>query len=364
MSDEVRLFQAVMEGKGAYNKHARIPAEGAAWAVPFLEKAVRNIALDPPLDQGDRPVVIADYGSSHGKNSLAPMQIAIRNLRLRVGPQRPIFVFHIDQPSNDFNSLFEVLSSDPDRYASDDPNVFPCAIGRSFYEQVLPLDSVHLGWCSYAAVWLRRIPSLIPGHFFPASSTGAVRAAFERQGAEDWEAFLSLRAFEMRPGARLVVVLPGLSDTGSSGFAEVMDHANAVLTEMVHDRAITAEERDRMVVGSYPRRKSELLAPFAKAGQFQHLVVEDCELAALSDAAWLAYQLDGNKEALATKQSLFFRAIFMPSLASALTRVRAGDGEALRNFADRLQAGLTQRLASQPTSTKSFVEIIVLAKSG
>jgi hypothetical protein len=360
MPDERDLPHGVMEGKGAYNKHAKVPAGGAALAVPFLEKAARQITLEPK----DRPVVIADYGSSQGKNSLAPIQMAIRNLRSRVGPNRPIYVFHVDQPSNDFNSLFEVLSCDPDRYALDEASVFPCAIGRSFYEQVLPPDSVHLGWCSYAAVWLSRIPSLIPGHFFPAHSTGAVRAAFERQSAEDWKAFLALRACEMRPGARLVIVLPGLSDEGSSGFSEVMDHANAVLEQMVDEGAITAQERERMVLGSHPRRKSELLAPFTKAGQFQQLVVEDCEIFVLPDAAWADYQLDGDKQALAMKQAQFFRAVFMPSLGSALTRVRAGDGEALNNFGDRLQQGMVSRLASQPASTDSFVEIIVLAKSG
>jgi hypothetical protein len=359
MSHERGLSHGVMEGKGAYNKHAKLPAGGAAFAAPFLEKAAQLIGLDPE----DRPVVIADYGSSQGKNSMAPIQIAIRILRTRVSPNRPIVVFHVDQPSNDFNSLFEVLSSDPDRYALDDTNVFPCAIGRSFYEQVLPPDSVHLGWCSYAAVWLSRVPSLIPGHFFPASSTGVARAAFERQGAEDWEAFLSLRASEMQPGARLVVVLPGISESGLSGFAELMDHANAALAEMVDEGAITAQERARMVLGSYPRRKSELLAPFTKAGQFQRLSVEDCQIFVLPDTAWADYQLDGDKVALATKHALFFRAVFMPSLASALTRMRAGDGDALTSFADRLQAGMVSRLANQPTSTDSFVEIIVLAKS-
>jgi SAM dependent carboxyl methyltransferase len=349
-----------MEGKGAYNLHARIPAGGGALALPFLEKAAQNIALAPE----DRPVVIADYGSSQGKNSLAPMRLAIRNLQPRLGANRAIFVFHVDQPSNDFNSLFEVLSSDPERYALDGANIFPCAIARSFYEQVLPPDSVHLGWCSYAAVWLSRIPSLIPGHFFAPCSTGAARAAFERQAAEDWEALLSVRSCEMRSGARLVVVLPGLSDDGSSGFAEVMDDANAVVAEMVEEGAITVEERARMVLGTYPRRKMELLAPFTKKGQFQGLIVEDCEISVLPDAAWAEYQVDGDKESLARKQALFFRSVFMPSLASALTRVRAGDGEALRSFADRLQDGLMRRLASHPVRTDSLVETIVLAKCG
>jgi len=358
MSKQSTLPHGVMEGKGAYNRHAKLPASGAALAVPLLEKAVLAVALDA----GDQPIVIADYGSSQGKNSLVPMQVAIGNLRQRLGPNRPICVFHIDQPSNDFNALFEVLDADPDRYVLDDPNVFPGAIGRSFYQSVLPPGSVHLGWCSYAAVWLSRIPTLIPGHFIAVGSTGSVRAAFERQGAQDWEAFLSLRARELRPGGRLIVVLPARTDDGLSGFENIMDQANAVLAEMVADGALMAEERARMVLGSYPRRKSDLVAPFARDGQFQHLTVEDFEMSALPDDAWTDYERDGNKEALATRHALFFRSVFMPSLASALDRVRSGDNEALRTFGDRLEAGLKRRLSNQPAAMHSFVQTIVLAR--
>jgi SAM dependent carboxyl methyltransferase len=349
----------VMEPEGAYNKHAKLPAGGAALALPLLDKAVQAVEID---EEGE-PIVIADYGSSQGKNSMAPMQCAIRGLRRRVGLNRAIYVFHIDQPSNDFNSLFSVLDADPERYVLEEPNVFPTAIGRSFYQSVLPPDSVHLGWSSYAAMWLSQIPTLIPGHFFPAHSTGMVRTEFDRQGAKDWEAFLSLRAKELRPGGRLVVVLPGLADDGSSGFTHVIDEANAALEEMVAEGAITAEERSRMTVGNYPRRKGELLAPFATNGKFQQLTVEACEMVRLPDAAWTEYQRGGNKEALVTKHVLFFRSIFLPSLASALVRVRAGHVEALGAFGDQLEQRLRQRLATQPAATHSFVQTIVLAKA-
>jgi hypothetical protein len=358
MSKEPMPPHGVMEGKGAYNKHAKLPAGGAALAAPLLEKAVGNVELDA----GDQPVVIADYGSSQGKNSMFPMQVAIRNLRQRLGPNRSICVFHIDQPSNDFNALFEVLDADPDRYVLDEPNVFPAAIGRSFYESVLPPGSVHLGWCSYAAVWLSRVPALIPDHFVSIRSTGRVRAEFERQGARDWEAFLSSRARELRSGGRLVVVLPALTDDGLSGFESIMDQTNDVLAEMVADGALMAEERARMVLSAYPRRKCDLLAPFARHGRFQHLTVEDFKMSALPDAAWTDYERDGNKEALATKQALFFRSVFMPSLASALDRVRSGDAEALGIFGDHLEAGLKRRIANQPAPMHSFVQTIVLAK--
>jgi hypothetical protein len=94
MSNERGPSDAVMEGKGAYNKHAKLPADGAALALPLLEKAIREVELG----SSDEPIVIADYGSSQGKNSLAPMQFAITGLRKRIRPNRAISVFHIDQP--------------------------------------------------------------------------------------------------------------------------------------------------------------------------------------------------------------------------------------------------------------------------
>jgi hypothetical protein len=349
----------VMEGKGSYNKHAKLPAGGAALAMPLLEKAVQSLELEPV----EQSIVIADYGSSQGKNSMAPMHVAIRGLRDRIGPSRAIFIFHIDQPSNDFNALFSVLHGDSDRYVIDEPNVFPAAIGRSFYENVLPPNSVHLAWSSYAAVWLSRIPALIPGHFFYLFSTGSVRSEFERQSAKDWETFLSLRAKELRPGGRLVVVLPALADDGSAGFEHIFQQANAVLLEMAAAGEITADERSRMVVGAYPRRKHDLLAPFAANGKFQQLTVESCEMFELPDAAWTDYQHDGDKEALTSKHALFFRSIFVPSLASALVRVRDGDSEALATFSNQIEQRLKRRLVSQPAPMHSFVQTIVLAKA-
>ena len=254
------LLHGVMEGNGAYNRHSALPAGGAALALPLLEKAV----LSMELDAAEQPIVIADYGSSQGKNSLLPVRSAIRALRRRIVTHRAISVSHVDLPANDFSTLFAVLNADPDRYVVDEPNVFPAAIGRSFYGSVLPPGSVHLGWSSYAAQWLSRVPMVIPDHFFPAHSTGEPRSEFERQAAEDWEAFLSLRSRELRPGGRLVVVLPGLADDGSTGFNHLVDETNVALEEMVADALITAEERSRMTLAVYPRRKRDLLAPFAK----------------------------------------------------------------------------------------------------
>jgi SAM dependent carboxyl methyltransferase len=356
MSSASLLLHGVTEAHGAYNKNATSQAAGGTLALPLLEKAARELALDP----GDAPIVIADYGSSQGKNSLAPMRAAIAALRGRLLPRRPICIVHVDVAENDFSTLFDVLDAAPDSYVSDDPDVFPSAVGRSFYRPVLPPDHVHLGWSSYAAVWLNRAPTMIPGHFWIPASTGAVRAAFERQAAQDWEAFLKLRAHELRAGGRLVIALPAARDDGTTPINDRMNHVNAVLAEMAADHAITADERARMILLSYPRRKSELLAPFDRRGRFENLVVEYCEVFPVPDPAWVDYQRDLDKEKLAARHTGYFRATFMPSLASALAPDRGADGRQL--FIDRLADGLKRRLASAPTPQHLLVQAIVLAK--
>ena len=159
-----------------------------------------------------------------------------------------------------------------------------------------------------------------------------------------------------------MVVLPAMADNGLTGFEDIMNQANTAVAELVEEGAITAEERSRMVLGTYLRRREDLLEPFAAEGRFQGLTVENCELLLLPDAAWIDYQHDNDAEALATKHALFFRSVFMPSLASALDRVRDGDTAALNAFADRLQYRLRRHLASKPTAMDSFVEVFVVAK--
>jgi hypothetical protein len=271
-------------------------------------------------------------------------------------------VFHDDQPANDFNALFETLGTDPDRYDAGDPNVFPCAIGKSFYGNVLPLDYVHIGWSAYAAVWLSRIPMPIPGHFIAPSSTGAVRAAFDRQGKQDWETFLSLRAGELRQGGRLVVVLPALSDDGSYGPTRLMDHANAALAEMVDAGEIMPDERARMTLAAYPRRKRDLMAPFTPDGQFRGLAVEHCAVSAFPHPAWSNYETHGEKEVLAADLARFFRSTFIPSLTIGLARGRHAKADKV--FGDQLENRLRQRLAHDPAPSMHSVATFVASKQG
>jgi hypothetical protein len=160
----------------------------------------------------------------------------------------------------------------------------------------------------------------------------------------------------------LVVSVPGADENGASVFERVLDHANAELAAMVDEGAITADERRRMALNVWPRRMSDLVAPFAADGCFQSLILKATETCLLSDSAWACYETDGDAETLATKHAMFFRTVFTPTLASFLDAVRAGEPSASVSFADRLTSGLKCRLANDPSHINSLVQIIVAAK--
>ncbi len=346
-----------MEGGGAYNQHALVQSAGAIPAMKLLETAAGDVVLGAD----DGPIVLVDYGSSQGRNSLAPLRAAIDVLRLRASSSRPILVFHEDLPLNDFNTLFAVLDGDPQSYLRGRPNVFSSAIARSFYEPVLPPNSVHLGWSAYAAMWLSSVPRTIPGHFWVQRAPSEVLAEFEARAAADWERFLALRATELRAGGRLVVVVPGINDAGEYGFGPVLDDANATLAELVEAGLIKAEERARMVHGALLRSSRDLLSPFARDRWFCGLSAQHCDVYPVEDVAWRDYQRDGDACALAARRAAFVRVTYGPTLAGALSP--ENDPERRRAFLNALEDGIVRRQAERPQTMNSFIAAIVLAKT-
>src|SRR4051812_34613468 len=109
--DETSAFvtPAAMEGQGVYNHSSQVQATGLSPALPMFEKAASLVPVPPE----PRPIVIADYGSSQGRNSLIPMRASIKILRSRIGQSREISVVHTDLPENDFTVLFETLTVNP-----------------------------------------------------------------------------------------------------------------------------------------------------------------------------------------------------------------------------------------------------------
>ena len=275
------------------------------------------------------------------------MGAAIDVLRERAGRERAISVVHVDLPGNDFTALFETLRSDPRSYLQRDAAVFPSAIGRSFYEQVLPAKTVTLGWSSWAVQWLSKAPGVLPDHVQPALSSDAeAKDAFHRQAAEDWRQFLVARGRELREGGRLVVLTMAVDERGDFGYRSLLQAMYASLGKMVESGFLSEEELRQMTIPTVGRTRQELLAPFGAAGSFAGLRVEEAEVFLGEDHIWADYQRDGDPRSFGARWAAFSRASVYPTMAEALKR----DGDPSRSgaFMTQLESMTAAQLAEHP----------------
>ena len=211
--------------------------------------------------------------------------------------------------------MFETLAEDHDTYLRKDAATFASAVGRSFYSQIIPSNSVHLGWSSWAIQWLSRIPAPIPDHVQVAySADEGVRAAYAKQAAHDWHEFVAFRGRELCPGGQLVVLTMALDEHGEFGYRPLLDALVDTLSELVADGLLTEDEVRRMCLPTVGRQEADFLAPFAPSGRFERLSVEHLEVFDAEDRFWTQYQVDHDASAFGALWAAFVRASVFPTL--------------------------------------------------
>jgi hypothetical protein len=268
---------------------------------------------------------------------------------------------HTDLPDNDFTALFRNLAGDPASYLRGDPQTFASAVGRSFYEQILPPCSVTLGWSAWAVQWLSRVPAPIPDHIQVACSCDpAARAAYARQAAEDWRRFLAARGHELQSGGRLVVLTMAVDETGDFGYHPALKAMFAALSALVDEGFLSAGETRRMAVPTFGRSRADLVAPFETTGRAGALALETIEVFAGEDRIWADFQRDGDARAFGAKWAAFSRASVFPTLASELDGGR-DDPRAL-DFIARMEESMAARLAVSPEAMLIPLARLVLVK--
>ncbi len=342
---------------GSYTAASRLQAAGLSGAIKLFEEAAGAV----PLPKPPQPIVIADYGASTGHNSLLPVGAAIAQLRKRTRPEHSVLVAHTDVADNDFTVMFQTLEDDPDSYLKKDAATFASAIGRSFYSQILPSNSVNLGWSSWAIQWLGRVPAAVPDHLQVCYSRDEdIKAAYAKQAAFDWHEFVAFRGRELSPGGRVVVMTTAIGDDGEFGHRPLLRAALAELDDLVAQGLVTEDEVRRMCIPMVSRRASDFHSPFAPKGRFERVEIEHLEVFDAEDRFWTQYQLDRDAEAFGANWAAFARASVFPSIAAALdgghTDPRRGE------FMDRLEAGVAARLAAEPEQVQIPLAQLVLWK--
>jgi salicylate 1-O-methyltransferase len=357
MSTESQLRPSAMKAAGAYNEASQVQSAGGAVAFELLARAAEQV----PLPAAGALTVIADLGSSQGRNSLAPMRIAIDTLRGRRKWDQPIAVVHADQPSNDFAALFELLERSPDSYRKAADNVHGYAIGRSFYERLFPAQSVTLAWSSYALHWLSRAPASLGDHICAWTASADLRAAFQNQAEADWQRFLEHRAHELRRGGSLVLVAPACHADGSGWEpVDIIVATEEIVVELAGDGVITREELGRMAFPAYRRNTADWQAPLRSGPLADAFELETLELIDVPDPFYAAAVADDDPDTFAAGWTAIIDTSITPTLVAGLDERPPQEIQRFeRELSERLRARLAASFADGPITHPSALMTIV-----
>src|SRR5262249_23537428 len=152
-------------------------------------------------------------------------------------------------------------------------DVYPGAVGGSFYGPLLPPGTVHLATCFNSIQWLDRLPPVPllgdityrrPRAPRPGLSVWSkIVSAYTRQAGRDLVGFLECRARELVPGGRLLLAAPGDSDQARvcDGLTDVLNDA---CLDLVAAGRLRREHYERLTMPCYWRTVAELLAPLER----------------------------------------------------------------------------------------------------
>lgn len=157
------------------------------------------------------PLTIADYGCSHGHNTVIAVKRIIKDLTsLGKDAGREIFVIFNDLPNNNWSLLFELLSEERSfRFA---------ASGMSFYQNCLPRASISIGYSTNSIHWLSKKLCNVSDHcFVNCGRVASEREKFSNQARDDYGKFLLYRCREIVRGGILILSIVCVNKENSVG---------------------------------------------------------------------------------------------------------------------------------------------------
>ena len=224
-----------------YNSNCRLQMAAIELSLPFIQQAID--VLD--LTSSSTPLMIADFGSSQGLNSIYAMKKIIEYLRMSKKVDRQVIIVHNDLAGNDWTQLFEMLNKDGSYYGM--------ASGRSFYEQCLPSNSLAIGYSSTSIHWLSCKPCNMSNHCSASFIQGDELNSFKQQAHLDLCRFLEHRSRELIPGGVFILSIICSNDEGLCG----IDAEKSLLYKCAQSLPFTSQELLNYTIPEYLRTYSE-----------------------------------------------------------------------------------------------------------
>ncbi|KAM6581547.1 hypothetical protein CsatA_005321 [Cannabis sativa] len=269
-------------GQTSYATNSSLQKEVMSIVRPILEKSIK-VYCKKVLPKCLR---IADLGCSSGPNTLTAVstifdiiEASCQSLNINT----PTFqVFLNDLPGNDFNAVFQSLSSFYEKLKKEKGDKFgPCfitAMPGSFYERLFPDNSIHIVHSSYSLQWLSKVPKgLVDDETGEArnkgniyiwkTSSAVVFKSYLDQFQIDFTNFLRYRSEEMVSGGIMILTFIGSIDQSNSP-KSIYEILGRTLNDMVKENIIEAKCLDNYNVPSYFPSAIEVKGVIEKEGSF------------------------------------------------------------------------------------------------
>ncbi|KAJ9672228.1 hypothetical protein PVL29_025739 [Vitis rotundifolia] len=259
-------------GEGSYANNSQAQARHARSMLHLLKETLDGVQLTSP----DVPFTVVDLGCSSGSNTIFTIETIIKHMSKRyeeAGFKPPEFsAFFSDLPSNDFNTLFQLLPpiADPgvsmEEYlaAKGHRSYFAAAVPGSFYKRLFPRRSINLFHSAFSLHWLSQVPDCVvdkqstaynEGRVFIQGANEGTASAYKKQFQTDLSGFLRSRAQEMMSGGSMFLVCLGRTsvDPTDQGGAGLLfgTHFQDAWNDLVLEGLITSEKRDNFNIPVY-----------------------------------------------------------------------------------------------------------------
>jgi hypothetical protein len=167
------------------------------------------------ISNSSSALMIADFGSSHGKNSIQTIKLIIDYLRKSNKLRQSPIIIHNDLPTNNWTRFFQLLIAD---------NSYQGLIsGRSFYEQCLPSNCLSIAYSSASLHYLSKKPCNIMNHCYIHFANDTEREIFKKQSKIDFNLFIEHRSRELISGGILILNIPSVNEKGEMDFNSYFD---------------------------------------------------------------------------------------------------------------------------------------------
>jgi hypothetical protein len=290
------------KGLYGYNRVSQSQLQVALKFVPDIVSSLNSVeSLSPEL------IRIVDYGCSEGRNSMITFAEVFK--LFRESHSIPISILHTDLPENNWQAVNNAINQGEETYLQYQ-NIFYSTLGRSFFNQVVPEGSVHLGFTSYALHYLSEKQPREPGEF------GWVFENGRKQGFKDLTNLLKIRINELAIGGVFVMIINARENLNQD--PSLGRYSFESIKRLLDRNIITENEFKHYVWHSYPYHIQEIHQLLEKFSD--QIEIIKAEYGKIPFPYYSDFLLDQDKEKFKTSMNDMLRVMMKNPLFTALDR--------------------------------------------